>query len=218
MPDAYRRCHLIASFIADLRAGRRRLLLALGDSNTCNTGFTAGAKQWPELLHSALKDACGTQSLLLVNAGVSGDTVHDVLARFDHDVARFRPDLVVFHIGTNDAGRLGDDEFRAGVREVLDRLAALGALVLVRTAAPMMERQPLRIYPHDTAGAAKRALLLAEADARGLPVVDIDQLWREAEARGELRIGELMADEVHTNAAGHRLVFEQLLQAFPLAQ
>lgn len=216
MTDAYRRCHRLAPLVADLRAGRRRLLLALGDSNTCNTGFTSGAKQWPELLHSALKDACATQGLLLLNAGVSGDTVHDVLARFDHDVARFRPDLVVFHIGTNDAGRLDDDAFRAGVREVLDRLAALGATVLVRTAAPMMEREPLRIYPHDHAGAAKRAILLAEADARGLAVVDIDRLWREAEARGELRIGELMADAVHTNAAGHRLVFEQLMRAFPL--
>lgn len=216
MRQHHRRTAALPLLLQDLKAGRRRLMVCLGDSNTCNTNFTQGAKQWPELLHSALKDAAGTQTLVLVNAGVSGDSVVEALARFEHDVGRFRPDLCILCLGSNDANRLGDEAFRSGLGELLDRLAALGTTVLLRTPTPIMELVPLRIWPGDDTLRAKNAIIRELADARGLPFVDTYALWLEAERAGDLAIGSVMTDAVHTNNLGHRLVFRQLLPAFGL--
>ena len=207
-------CTAIPSLVTRVRSGQPTLLLALGDSNTCNTDFTAGAKQWPELLHARLKVAAGSQTLLLVNAGVSGDTVHEVQARFESDVARFRPEMVILALGTNDANRLTDDEFRSGMREVIDRLQALGSQILLRTVPPIWERQPSRIWPDDAALQAKIAITRSLAAERALPFVDIYGWWRELEQTGDLVIESLMTDEIHTNAAGHALISQQLGQAF----
>ena len=217
LSDHCYRTESLGAFLADLREGKRRVMICLGDSNTCNSNFTQGAKQWPELLHSALKDAAGSQGLVLVNAGVSGDSVVEALARFEHDVGRFRPDLCVLCMGSNDANRLTDAQFTEGLNELLDRLAGLGAGVLLRTPTPIMERTPLRIWPGDDKLRAKVAIIRAVAEARHLPFVDTYALWSEAGQRGDLLIGPVMTDEVHTNNLGHRLVFRQLLPAFGLA-
>lgn len=210
------RCEPMAAFLDETRGGRR-LLVCLGDSNTCNTGFTQGAKQWPELLHSALKDAVATQNLVLVNAGVSGDTVEDALARFEHDVGRFRPGLCIVCLGSNDANRLDDRRFAAGLAAICDRLGAAGSRVLLRTPTPVWERKPSRIWPDDHRLQAVVAVIRALAAERSLPLVDTYGMWQDAAAAGTLDIAGLMSDEVHTNAIGHRLVFRQLLPAFGLA-
>lgn len=216
MSDHYRRCHALPTFVEALRRKERRWLCALGDSNTCNTQFTRGGKQWPELLHSALKDAAGTQTLMLANAGVSGDTVHEALERFDHDVARIRPDLTIVCLGSNDANRLDDSVFAAGLGDIIERLQALGSQVVLRTPTPVWERKPSRIWPGDDKLQAKVGCIRAIADARALPLIDTYGHWHELERRGELHIAEIMSDEVHTDAVGHRLVFRQLLPAFGL--
>lgn len=208
------RCENLQGFLDRVRAKAPTLLLALGDSNTNNTGFTAGAKQWPELLHSRIKDACASQTLLLVNAGVSGDAVTEAEARYATDVYRFRPELVILCLGSNDANRLSDDAFRDGMSHLLDRLDRDGAKVLLRTPTPVWERQPSRIWPGDAGLRAKVAIIRRLAEERTLPFVDTYAWWRDLEVRGALVMERLMTDEVHTNAAGHALVAEQLAAAF----
>lgn len=210
------RCGTLQAFLGRVRAKVPTLLLALGDSNTNNTGFTAGAKQWPELLHSRIKDACASQSLLLVNAGVSGDAVTEAEARYATDVYRFRPELVILCLGSNDANRLSDDAFRDGLGRLLDRLDRDGARVLLRTPTPVWERQPSRIWPDDVKLRTKVEIIRRLADERALPFVDTYAWWCDLETRGDLVMERLMTDEVHTNAAGHALVEAQLAYAFEL--
>ncbi|MBN8527417.1 MAG: SGNH/GDSL hydrolase family protein [Planctomycetes bacterium] len=216
MNDRYRRCDRLPAFVDALRRGERRWLCCLGDSNTCNAQFTRGGKQWPELLHSALKEAAGTQTLMLANAGVSGDSVVEALARFDHDVARVRPDLTIVCLGSNDANRLDDAAFDAGLGAIIDHLLALGGEVVLRTPTPVWERKPSRIWPGDDKLRAKVARIRAIAEARALPLIDTYALWHDAERDAGLRMADVMSDEVHTDALGHRLVFRQLLPAFAL--
>jgi lysophospholipase L1-like esterase len=209
----------LSGFLERLRRKERLLMVALGDSNTCNTNFTDGGKQWPELLHAKLKDLFATQTLLLVNAGVSGDSVEQALARFASDVARFRPELVIVCLGSNDANRLTDERFRAGMLQCLDQLDALGSAVLLRTPTPIMEYEPAprHIWKGDFKLRDKVRLLREIAAERRLAFVDTYAIWCEAEAAGTLDMAPLMHDAVHTNAAGHRRVFEDLLPAFPAA-
>jgi acyl-CoA thioesterase I len=207
-------------FLENLRADRHQLMVAIGDSNTNNTNFTDGAKQWPELLHSRLKDACSTQKLLLVNAGVSGDTIHGALERFEQHVARFKPNLVILCFGSNDANRATDDAFRSDLETCLDRISAAGSLVLLRTPTPIveMEPRPPHLWQADTALQTKVAVIQAIARERKLPFVDIYQLWKDEERQQTLACVPLFGDAVPTNAAGPRRVYEDLLPAFGIAE
>lgn len=214
--DFVHRCAPLAGFLDRVRAKQPTVLLALGDSNTSNTGFTAGAKQWPELLHSRLKEMCASQTLLLVNAGISGDAVTEVEARYATDVHRFRPELVVLCLGTNDANRLSDVAYRDGMSRLLDRLTSDGAQVLLRTPTPIWERSPSRIWPEDDKLRAKVEIIQDLAEEWAVPFVDTYAWWRNLEARGELVMERMMCDEVHANAFGHALIEAQVATAFDL--
>lgn len=211
-----RQAEKLYPFLAKLRAHQPAMLITLGDSNTCNADFSGGAKQWPELLHTALKERFGYQELMLFNAGICGDTVVEALARLDRDVLRFQPDLVIVCFGTNDR-KLEVVAFRRGLQELVQRIEATGATVLLRTPLPIMELEPAppHIWKNDGELRDRLAVVREVAEARVLAFVDNYAAWCEGEAQGRLVMGELMADPIHSNAAGHRLIFEQLLEAFP---
>jgi len=210
----FHRCETLPHFVAALKRGERKWLCALGDSNTANTNFTNGGKQWAEHVHSALKDKAGTQTLMLANAGVSGDSVTEALARFDHDVARVRPDVTILCLGSNDANRLDDATFTTGLNALIDRLLDLHCTVILRTPTPVWEKSPSRIWPGADKLQAKCAIIRHLAATREIPFIDTYTQWTDAEKRGELIMADLMTDEVHTNAAGHQLVARQVLAAF----
>jgi lysophospholipase L1-like esterase len=84
------------------------------------------------------------------NAGVSGDKAADVLARFDDDVAAFKPKYVTVLLGMNDGQY---EDFRAEVfatyaaelGKVLDRIKAIGATPILLSPTlfdyPVVERR-----------------------------------------------------------------------------
>jgi acyl-CoA thioesterase I len=204
-------------FLAKLRQGEPALIVAFGDSITCNSNCTNGAKQWPELLHTAIKDRFDNQAILLVNAGIGGETVLDGLRRLDRDVLRFRPDLTVVGFATNDSWRCTDVEFRDGIEQLCDRLAGGGSTILLRTAPPIMEREPPppHLWRADHALRAKLEIIRNVAHTRQLALCDHYAAWLALEDQGRLLMENLMADEWHPNAVGHRLMFDQLLSLFP---
>ncbi len=73
-------------------------ILCYGDSNT--DGPDHGG--WPERLASLLQESAGDTVYEVVNAGVAGYSSHQGLLRFQRQVARFRPDLVLVSFGWND--------------------------------------------------------------------------------------------------------------------
>lgn len=200
---------------AKLRARQPALLLTLGDSNTSNAGFSGGAKQWPELLHTALKERFGYEDILLVNAGVCGDTAQDAGRRLERDVLRFNPDLVIVCFGTNDR-RLELNAFRAELSDVCGRIRETGSGLLLRTTLPILEMNPPPPHwwktDHDLRDRLDVVREVAHTD--GYALYDTYAAWLEAEATGHMVPADLMCDEIHSNAAGHHLVFTQLLELF----
>jgi acyl-CoA thioesterase-1 len=92
-------------------------IVALGDSLTAGYGV-AGPDAFPVRLEAALK-ARG-HDVAIVNAGVSGDTATDGLARVDWSLGE-DADAVIVELGANDALRGVDPKI---TRDALDRLLA----------------------------------------------------------------------------------------------
>ena len=76
------------------------LVVGLGDSITDDT------TSWFEILREALALRRPKDGIQLINAGISGNTTTEVVARF-LDVANLNPDWVITMLGTNDARRHG---------------------------------------------------------------------------------------------------------------
>ncbi len=95
-----------------IRKGRHVLL---GDS-WINSGYVA--KRFRERLTDAE----------FIQAGVGGNTVEDLLARFDADVAPHKPDFVWVLCGTNDVFEmLTPEEFQPQVIALREKIRAIGA-------------------------------------------------------------------------------------------
>jgi len=155
-----------------LSAGDGRLrIVALGDSIT--HGYVLPAEQtYPALLERCLRAALPDQPLLVINAGVCGDTAVQGLLRVERDVLRFRPAWTLIAFGLNDAalGRSGLDVARAAGALPAGLLAVLERLHLVQTAHArarrwgLLRRLPLTDYWSElprVAPADFRAALLA---------------------------------------------------------
>ena len=103
-------------------------ILAFGDS------LTAGLGVMPEQAFPArLQARLATEGIAaqVLNAGVSGDTTADGVARLDWALAD-RPDIVLVELGANDALRGIDPKLtQANLDKILTRFQASGAKVLL---------------------------------------------------------------------------------------
>ncbi len=108
---------ILALGLASPAAARPLRLVALGDSLTAGYGLPPG-QAFPDVLARALK-AKGWD-VEVVNAGVSGDTAADGLARFDWSVPA-GADALIVELGANDMLRGADP---AATEVTLDHVLA----------------------------------------------------------------------------------------------
>lgn len=107
-------------------------IVALGDSLVAGYGLGPG-ESFPDQLQKALaaKRGSGARAVEIVNAGVSGDTASDGLARLDWSIGE-GADGVIVELGANDTLRgLDPAVTRRALDEILRRLAARGIPVLL---------------------------------------------------------------------------------------
>lgn len=103
-------------------------IVALGDSLTAGPGLDSDST-FPARLEAALRER--GHAVTIVNAGVSGDTSRDGLARLDWSVGP-ETDAVIVELGANDALRGTDPTItRSALDAILARLSERGLPVLV---------------------------------------------------------------------------------------
>ena len=146
--DRWRR--VLALAFAAPASARTLKLVALGDSLTAGLGLTPG-QAFPDQLEAALK-AKGWD-VTVVDAGVSGDTAADGLARYDWSVPA-DADALIVELGANDMLRgLNPEATKRTLAAILDRARAahLPTLLAGMRAAPNLgadyDRAFDAIYP-----------------------------------------------------------------------
>ena len=103
-------------------------VLAFGDSLTAGLGLPA-SEAFPARLEARLRGE--GIAVDIVNAGVSGDTTTDGLARLDWALAD-KPDFVILALGANDALRgIPPAIVRANLDQMIVRIQASGAKLLL---------------------------------------------------------------------------------------
>lgn len=135
-----------SSRIIDIESAPK--VVVLGDSWVA--GFIEGSIQ-REPLTTQL--AAELPNATIINAGVGGNAVQDLLARFDADVAPHKPDYVVINTGTNDAANPSSetffptavDFFQKTYAELLGRVQNIGARPVIIGLPALAETQGLSV-------------------------------------------------------------------------
>jgi lysophospholipase L1-like esterase len=107
-------------------------IVALGSSSTYGVGASASAASYPSRLAEELVRRFPRQKFTVLNRGVSGEDLSNMLARLDTAVIREKPDLVLWQLGTNSVldGKAVQPQASL-LREGLARLKATGADVVL---------------------------------------------------------------------------------------
>ncbi|MEM8661824.1 MAG: GDSL-type esterase/lipase family protein [Pseudomonadota bacterium] len=158
-------------------------VLAFGDSVTAGVGAAAG-KDYPSQL-------AAKTGLVVVNAGVSGDTARAAGSRLAPLLAQHEPELVIIELGGNDFLRkTPDSKVKEFLRDMIVEAQESGAQVVL-VAVPSL------------------SLLRASLGA----LVDSDIYAQLSEEEGVILVPDvfsnvlsdssLRADEIHPNAAGY---------------
>jgi lysophospholipase L1-like esterase len=71
------------------------------------------------------------------NSGVGGHTIPTTLARFDYDIAAWKPTVVSVELGMNDAGGTSTDKFVANMETMVKRIREIHARPVIFSASPV---------------------------------------------------------------------------------
>jgi len=106
-------------------------IVAIGSSSTAGAGASSKAANYPSRLEAELRRHFPGQPLKVLNRGIGGQVIRDMLKRFDAVVAA-KPDLVLWQLGTNSVLRHQPvPDQGAAIRAGLAKMRATGADVVL---------------------------------------------------------------------------------------
>jgi acyl-CoA thioesterase-1 len=175
-------------------------LVCFGNSLTAGYGATTPgrddkAKSYPAFLQKKV-------NIPVINAGVSGDTTADGLARIDADVISKNPQIVIIELGANDFG-LPISTIKNNLQSIISKLNN-GSRKIYLT------RFYTEAFMSDLAG----ALNLSNAQVAAL-ITQYDGMFRSLASSNNIELiediwsgvwGIHMSDEVHPNAKGYEIM------------
>ena len=107
-------------------------IVAIGSSSTWGAGASTRDGSYPSRLQAELKAQFPGSPITVLNRGVGGEEVPDMLKRFDEAVIAAKPDLVLWQLGTNSVIRDHSlDQHAALIRQGLTRIRATGADIVL---------------------------------------------------------------------------------------
>ncbi len=181
--------------------------MCFGDSVTGVYYHTGGRRAWSDALGLALERLYPGSRPQMINAGVSGNTTAQGLARMDSDVLARDPQLVVVMFGLNDIARgSGPGEFRSNLGQIIEGIRRRGAEVVLMTPNPVYADDPAR--PPERV--AEYAQVVREAGRElGVPVADCFRSFGSVRSVEPRAWEGLMSDSIHPNMRGHELIAEE---------
>lgn len=190
-------------------AGERPLtIVALGDSVTELNWTTRGHLNWVGLLSASLFESKAARGYAVINAGISGSTFTDGLARVDRDVLRHDPDLVIIGFGINDwmfAHNPPEQQRRDLVALIEHIRAASDTSILLRTPHTIVDKETFAWTEPEEMRVAV-AMIREVAAEQGVTLVDHHASWLAdpPDARAT------MYDWIHPNEVGHLRFFNEI--------
>jgi lysophospholipase L1-like esterase len=196
-----------------IREGRALTIVAIGSSSTEGLGASDPAHAYPARLADELRRRGPRLAVTMLNKGISGEAVSQMVSRFERDVLAHRPQLVIWQTGSQHALGAGDVEsYTVGLREGIGRLKAAGLDVVLMDPqfAPRVLAHPVHARVVDAIGAAGRDLKVA--------VFRRFALMRHWVSSGQYKMDALVTDDgLHLTDVGYGCVARGLADGLAAA-
>ncbi|MBN2162107.1 MAG: SGNH/GDSL hydrolase family protein [Pontiellaceae bacterium] len=198
-------------------------IVFLGDSITA-----AGVRSdgYVTLTSQAIADAYPGLEIEVIGAGISGNKVPDCQQRLERDVLQKKPTIVVIYIGINDVWHWRRNEgtekgdFEAGLRDLIARINAAGARVILCTPTVIGEKTD-GTNPFDSMLDEYADISRKVAGETGSQLLDLRRAFMSYLQEHNPDNAEkdvLTRDTVHLNPAGNRFLSSLVLDALNVPQ
>lgn len=189
---------------AALKARQTVRILAIGSSTTAGVG--SGGSGFANRIGPLIKARWPDASIEVIVSGVSGETAAGAAARLIKELPLYRPVLVIWQLGTNDANfGVSAEDFRATVVAGLATIRAAGA------DAVLVDPQYSRWAERGPRTAEFAAIIAAEGARVGVPVVKrYSAMFRLAQSDRSAFDGLIAFDGLHLTSAGHDCMAQQV--------
>jgi len=198
---------------------RQERIIFLGDSITQEGNQPGG---YIDVIRNASLATGEKNAPEIFGAGISGNKVPDLQARLDKDVLSHNPTIVVIYIGINDVwhftmpvGGTKKDRYEAGLKDIIGRVTASGARVILCTPSVVGEKND-RTNPLDPMLDEYSDISRSVANSLSVPVCDLRKAFQEklliANPENKEK-GILTRDGVHLNEDGNKFVAERISES-----
>ncbi len=136
-----------------IRRGKGLTIVAIGSSSTEGIGASDRSRAYPAQLAAELKRNWPKLAIEVINKGVGGEDAQQMLQRFETDVLPYKPQLVIWQVGSNYTLRNSHlDDYADIVRKGINQLKAANADVILMDLqyAPKILDRPLHRPMIDT--------------------------------------------------------------------
>lgn len=209
---------LLLMSATDTKNQRKKKVIFFGDSIT-QQGVAPGG--YLDLMNTMLKDQKLDNSYELIGAGIGGNKVYDLYLRMEEDVLAKKPDVVFIFVGVNDVWHkqshgtgTDPDRFEKFYAAILAKLKAANIKVALCTPAAIGERTD---FSNQLDGDLNKysTMIRGLAKKNELPLVDLRKTFLDYNLKNNKdnkESGILTSDRVHLNAAGNKIVAENMWQ------
>ena len=183
-------------------------VVCFGDSVTGVYYHSGSRRAYTDMLGIALQRVSGTANVKMINAGISGHTTVNALARIDRDVLAHQPDVVTVMFGLNDMTRVSLEDYKANLKTIVEKCRGIGAEVVLATPNNVIDTSS-----RPTSKLVRYCDVVREVGRElGVPICDTYQQWSGVRANAPFDWRLLMSDPIHPNMAGHKSIAERLAQ------
>lgn len=166
----------------------------------------------------------GSETPVVVNAGIAGNTTTNLIKRIDTDCLAHKPELVIMMVGTNDMANgkhVAPDKYKSNLLWLAEKIQQSGARLLMMTILPFYEpylltRHPAEFFqPEGAEGRRKQVNQIIQdvASTRKADLLDISSIFEkvgkvgtdaDSLIRNEANSGK--TDGVHPTRDGYRFL------------
>ncbi len=201
-----------------IRRGAPLTIVAIGSSSTQGVGASHPELSYPTQLARTLGRHWPNLEARVINKGIGGEDAQAMLARFESDVLPYKPQLVIWQVGSNYALRSSDLETYAAIlRKGINRLKAAQTDIILMDLqyAPRVLDKPAHRRVIDTMGGLANDLKVGIFRR-----FDIMRFWVTS---GKYRVEDVIGrDRLHMNDTSYacigRLLAESVSAAARTAQ
>jgi lysophospholipase L1-like esterase len=109
-----------------LQHGDAIRIVVVGGASALGRAAGDNEKSWPARLIAYLTHAFPAASITLINKSVARSTAHDFIQRFDSEIARLAPNMVIWETGVSDSVRGTNlEDFRRSLHSGIKRMRAI---------------------------------------------------------------------------------------------